>query len=169
MLTSHSEISLLNFDLARCKTETEKINALKAEKDSLGKSDEGKSDEEMKKYVDLRNMKIESREDLVKLCQTFRNPKYETFRIIYMNKNKTQKLASDNELYLLTRLDKLGFDKIIHQSRNIVNPYSMQKLENNSAERKEDLEYESAKCLIRPFIGFAQSFFIVKNDANHYR
>ena len=42
------------------------------------------SDEEMKKYVDLRNLKIESREDLVKICQTFRNPKFETFRIIYM-------------------------------------------------------------------------------------
>ena len=42
------------------------------------------SDEEMKKYVDLRDIKINSREDLVKVCQTFRNPKYETFRIIYM-------------------------------------------------------------------------------------
>lgn len=46
------------------------------------------SDKEMKKYVDLRNLKIESREDLVKLCQTFRNPKYETFRIIYMRDDK---------------------------------------------------------------------------------
>lgn len=42
------------------------------------------SDEEMKRYIDLRDIKIESREDLVKVCQTFRNPKYETFRIIYM-------------------------------------------------------------------------------------
>ena len=42
------------------------------------------SDEEMKKYVNLRDLKITSREDLVKVCQTFRNPKYETFRIIYM-------------------------------------------------------------------------------------
>ena len=45
------------------------------------------SDEEMKKYVDLRDIKINSIEDLVKVCQTFRNPKYETFRIIYMRDN----------------------------------------------------------------------------------
>ena len=38
----------------------------------------------MKKYVDLRNIKIESRDDLLKTCQVFRNPKFETFRIIYM-------------------------------------------------------------------------------------
>ncbi len=41
----------------------------------------------MKKYVDLRNIKIESREDLLKTCQIFRNPKFETFRIIYMRDN----------------------------------------------------------------------------------
>lgn len=45
------------------------------------------SDEKMKKYIDLRDIKINSREDLVKVCQTFRNPKYETFRIIYMRDN----------------------------------------------------------------------------------
>ena len=42
----------------------------------------------MKKYVDLRDIKIESREDLLKTCQVFRNPKFETFRIIYMRNNK---------------------------------------------------------------------------------
>lgn len=42
---------------------------------------------DMKKYVDLRNIKIESREDLLRTCQVFRNPKYETFRIIYMRNN----------------------------------------------------------------------------------
>ena len=41
----------------------------------------------MKKYVDLRNIKIESRDDLLKTCQVFRNPKFETFRIIYMRDN----------------------------------------------------------------------------------
>lgn len=45
------------------------------------------SKEEMKHYVDLRDIKIESREDLVKTCQVFRNPRYETFRIIYMRDN----------------------------------------------------------------------------------
>ena len=42
----------------------------------------------MKKYVDLRDIKIESRNDLLKTCQVFRNPKFETFRIIYMRNNK---------------------------------------------------------------------------------
>lgn len=41
----------------------------------------------MKKYVDLKNIKIESRDDLLKTCQVFRNPKFETFRIIYMRDN----------------------------------------------------------------------------------
>lgn len=41
----------------------------------------------MKKYIDLRDIKINSREDLVNVCQMFRNPKYETFRIIYMRDN----------------------------------------------------------------------------------
>ena len=41
----------------------------------------------MKKYVDLRDIKIESRNDLLKTCQVFKNPKFETFRIIYMRNN----------------------------------------------------------------------------------
>lgn len=46
------------------------------------------SEDNMKHYVDLRNIKIESREDLVKTCQVFRNPKFETFRFIYMRGNE---------------------------------------------------------------------------------
>ena len=42
----------------------------------------------MKKYVDLRDIKIESRNDLLKTCQVFKNPKFETFRIIYTRNNK---------------------------------------------------------------------------------
>ena len=45
-------------------------------------------DNTMKRYVDLRDIKIESRNDLLKTCQVFRNPKFETFRIIYMRNNK---------------------------------------------------------------------------------
>lgn len=52
--------------------------------------------------------------------------------LLYANKEKTLKLFSDSGLQLPTRLNNLGFDKIIHQSRNIVNTYSMQKSENNS-------------------------------------
>ncbi len=43
--------------------------------------------ENMKKYIDLKDIKIKSRNDLVKTCQVFRNPKFETFRIIYMRDN----------------------------------------------------------------------------------
>ena len=45
-------------------------------------------DNTMKRYLDLRDIKIESRNDLLKTCQVFRNPKFETFRIIYMRNNK---------------------------------------------------------------------------------
>lgn len=44
-------------------------------------------DNTMKRYVDLKDIKIESRDDLLKTCQVFRNPKFETFRIIYMRNN----------------------------------------------------------------------------------
>ncbi len=36
-------------------------------------------DKTMKRYVDLRDIKIESRDDLLKTCQVFRNPRFETF------------------------------------------------------------------------------------------
>ena len=45
-------------------------------------------DNTMKRYVDLKDIKIESRDDLLKTCQVFKNPKFETFRIIYMRNNK---------------------------------------------------------------------------------
>lgn len=41
-----------------------------------------------KKYIDLRNIEINNSTDLVKIAYTFRNPVYETFRIIYMCDNK---------------------------------------------------------------------------------
>ena len=41
-----------------------------------------------KKYVDLRNVEIHSEQDLVNICQVFRNPKFETFRVIYMKDDK---------------------------------------------------------------------------------
>ena len=41
-----------------------------------------------KKYIDLRNIEVNNSTDLVKVAYTFRNPVYETFRIIYMCDNK---------------------------------------------------------------------------------
>lgn len=41
-----------------------------------------------KDYIDLRNIQINNTSDLVKVAYTFRNPIFETFRIIYMCDNK---------------------------------------------------------------------------------
>ncbi len=48
--------------------------------------------------------------------------------LLYANKSKTLKLFSDSELQLLTRLNNLGFDKIIHQSNNVVNTKTKEKV-----------------------------------------
>ena len=39
-------------------------------------------------YIDLDNVKIRGQTDLASVCDAFRNPCYETFRIIYMKENK---------------------------------------------------------------------------------
>lgn len=59
----------------------------------------------MKKYVDLRNIKIKSHYDLLKTCQLFRNPKFETFRIIYMQNNTIINLLHVNFLMLVMYLE----------------------------------------------------------------
>ena len=43
---------------------------------------------EEKGYIDLNHKLVNTDEDLVQLAQIFRDPRYETFRIIYMKKNK---------------------------------------------------------------------------------
>lgn len=39
-------------------------------------------------YINLNNLKIQSQEDIMNLCNIFRDPRYETFRIFYMKNNK---------------------------------------------------------------------------------
>lgn len=53
------------------------------------KVEKTKYTEEIKngKYIDLTNKKVETISDLADLAQIFRNPNYETFRIIYTNGN----------------------------------------------------------------------------------
>lgn len=41
-----------------------------------------------KGYIDLTNSKIENKNDLVNVCNIFRDPRYETFRIFYMKNDK---------------------------------------------------------------------------------
>lgn len=41
-----------------------------------------------KGYVDLSETKIETKKDLVNVCNIFRDPRYETFRIFYMNNDR---------------------------------------------------------------------------------
>lgn len=43
----------------------------------------------MNSFIDLRKLKIESRNDLLKYSNCFRNPNFENFRIIYMKDNKS--------------------------------------------------------------------------------
>lgn len=60
----------------------------------------------MNSFIDLRNLKIESRDDLLKYCNTFRNPSFENFRIIYMKDNKS-----------------LGYETIVSRIPNILNRF----------------------------------------------
>lgn len=39
-------------------------------------------------YIDLSNSSIQNKNDLVDVCNIFRDPRYETFRIFYMRDNK---------------------------------------------------------------------------------
>ena len=39
-------------------------------------------------YVDLSSSSIQNKNDLVDVCNIFRDPRYETFRIFYMKDNK---------------------------------------------------------------------------------
>lgn len=39
-------------------------------------------------YIDLNNSSIQNKSDLIDLCNMFRDPRFETFRIFYMKENK---------------------------------------------------------------------------------
>lgn len=39
-------------------------------------------------YIDLSKSKIQNTKDLVNVCDIFRNPRYETFRVLYIKDNK---------------------------------------------------------------------------------
>lgn len=43
---------------------------------------------EKKGYINLNHIQINNRENLAELGQIFRDVRYETFRIIYVNKNR---------------------------------------------------------------------------------
>ena len=45
-------------------------------------------------YVDLSSSSIQNKNDLVDVCNIFRDPRYETFRIFYMKDNKIVKGAN---------------------------------------------------------------------------
>lgn len=60
----------------------------------------------MNSFIDLRNLKIESRDDLLKYSNNFRNPNFENFRIIYMKDNKS-----------------LGYETIVSRTPNTLNRF----------------------------------------------
>lgn len=70
----------------------------------------------------------------------------ETDNILYISKEKSQSLYRQTGLQLPGGFNKLGYDKIIHQSNNIVNNNSMQKSEKNTTTKstKRDTEYMTA-------------------------
>lgn len=66
--------------------------------------------------------------------------------VLYINKEKSRSLYQQTGLQLPGGFNKLGYDKIIHQSNNIVNNNSMQKSEKNTTTKstKRDTEYMTA-------------------------
>lgn len=66
-------------------------------------------------FINLNGSKIDTKEDLATLCNIYRNPKYETFRIIYVKDSKivgqdsyTNKIP--NSVRLFKKRDKKGVD-----------------------------------------------------------
>ena len=64
----------------------------------------------------------------------------ETDNILYLSKEKSQSLYQQTGLQLPGGFNKLGYDKIIHQSNNIVNNDSMQKSDKIFSTKREQLD-----------------------------
>ena len=45
-------------------------------------------------YIDLNNSSIQNKNDLIDICNIFRDPRYETFRIFYMKESVGQKVST---------------------------------------------------------------------------
>lgn len=70
-------------------------------------------------------------------------------KILYIDKNKSQSLYQQIGLQLPNGFYKLGFDKIIHQSNNIVNNNSMRKDDKNSSGIKYAVDDEKMTNIIQ--------------------
>ena len=76
-----------------------------------------------KGYINLDNMKIETKEDLAEISNIFRNPVYETFRMIYMKKNRIigyESISSKEPNYVkvFPSVNKRDVAKCIYKIKN---------------------------------------------------
>ncbi|MBR3255532.1 MAG: hypothetical protein IKF97_04890 [Clostridia bacterium] len=78
-------------------------------------------------YVDLANSRISSKEDIKNICNIFRDPRYETFRIFYMNDNKivgqeafTSKIPDRVHLFYEDEIDNIKwFEKMKNRMKRL--------------------------------------------------
>lgn len=76
-------------------------------------------------YVNLNQREVNSKDDLVEISSIFRNPMYETFRIIYMKGNKivgheqiSTKTSNAVKIFPVAKNGKLNTEKCFYKIRN---------------------------------------------------
>lgn len=95
-----------------------------------------------KEYIDLRNLEINNTTDLVKIAYTFRNPVYETFRIIYMCDNKI-----------------VGYESVTSRMPNVCNIFNFQTYKMNPS----DLNKGCLLMVNRMFRLGANGYYLMHN------
>ena len=95
-----------------------------------------------KEYIDLRDLEINNTTDLVKIAYTFRNPIYETFRIIYMCDNKI-----------------VGYESVTSRMPNLCNIFNFQTYKMNS----NDLNKGCLLMVNRMFRLGANGYYLMHN------
>ena len=95
-----------------------------------------------KEYIDLRNIAIKSSTDLVKIAYTFRNPVYETFRIIYMCDNKI-----------------VGYESVTSRMPNLCNIFNLKTNRMNN----QDITRNCIEMVNRMFRLGANGYYLMHN------
>lgn len=77
------------------------------------------------RYVDLSNANIKNKSDLVEVCNIFRDPRYETFRIFYIKDNKivgheaiTSRMPNAVKVFALNTMSKNSFYRCCEKMKN---------------------------------------------------
>lgn len=95
-----------------------------------------------KEYIDLRDISINNTTDLVKIAYTFRNPIYETFRIIYMCDNKI-----------------VGYESLTSRMPNMVNIFKY----NSFLMNRQDINRFCVQMVNRMFRLGANGYYLMHN------